>query len=397
MNRRQFLFTSGMASAAMLAPGFLLNARPNLSGKYKGKTLVVIQLSGGNDGLNTVIPYRDDIYYKLRPTIGIKADIAHRLDDDLAFHPKMIGLKSLFDDGLVNVINNVGYPNPDRSHFRSMDIWQTASKSSEYLSTGWIGRLLDAQCPDCAPSYSAIELDGTLSLALRGEKMKGLALTDPSKTARLTSLPSIEVSIQHQSDQCNEPQVEYLQKTIVESVSSVNYVHEHQKKWASTAAYPITAIGRHLKMVAELIQSGCETVVYYVSLGGFDTHAVQPGTQNRLLEQYSQAVKVFCDDLKAHQKLEDVAILTFSEFGRRVKENAGKGTDHGSANCAFVIGGGLKRPGFTGGLPNLSDLDGGDLKYTVDFRQIYATLLEEWLEIDSQQVMSEKNSTLKLF
>lgn len=363
-----------------------------------GKILVVVQLSGGNDGLNTVIPYRNDIYYRERPTIAIHPEKVLTLTDEIGLHPSMQPLKALYDDGLVTVINNVGYPNPDRSHFRSMDIWQTASNSDQYLNTGWIGRYLDAACSDKAQQpFRTIEVDDTLSLAMKGDSLNGLAVLDPRKLYNQTRTGIVKDLSSSHSTNSHEPEpVAYLYKTLAETVSSAEYVFDKAKVVTTSTTYPGHELGNRLKTVSQLIQSGVGTSVYYVSISGFDTHINQPGQQERLLGQYAEAVGAFMTDLKAAGRQNDVLLMTFSEFGRRVKQNASNGTDHGTANNVFLIGGGLSSKRVLNEAPNLTNLIDGDLTYSVDFRQIYATLLHDYLGADDVAILGRKFDGVKI-
>ncbi|RYC67295.1 MULTISPECIES: DUF1501 domain-containing protein [Spirosoma] len=396
MNRRDFIRQSAFTTAGtMLIPQFLKAYEAQAMGQTmapSGKILVVVQLSGGNDGLNTVVPFRNDIYYRERPTIAIRPENVLKLNDDIGLHPAMTPLKALYDEGLVTVINNVGYPNPDRSHFRSMDIWQTGSDSDQYLQTGWLGRYLDKT--DKARPYNALEVDDTLSLALKGDRLNGLAVLDPKKLYNQTRSGLVRnLSQQHDHD---HETVGYLYKTLAETVSSAEYVFDKATVRSTMATYPAHELGNRLKTVSQLIQSGVATSVYYVSISGFDTHINQPGQQERLLKQYAEAVGAFMADLKAAGRQNDVMLMTFSEFGRRVKQNASNGTDHGTASNVFLIGGGLPSQRVLNEAPNLSDLTEGDLKYTVDFRQIYATLLRHYLGADDVAILGRRFDALKL-
>lgn len=400
MKRRDFLKNSAFATAGtMLVPHFLKAYETQAMGQLaapSGKILVVVQLSGGNDGLNTVVPYRNDIYYRERPTIAIQPEKVLRLTDDIGLHPALQPLQSLYDDGLVTIINNVGYPNPDRSHFRSMDIWQTASNADQYLRTGWVGRYLDAACSGKAQEpFRTIEVDDTLSLALKGKNLNGLAVLDPKKLYNQTRSGLI-AKLGKQADHNEPTPVAYLYKTLAETVSSAEYVYDKANAKRTPATYPNHELGKRLKTVAELIQSGVSTSVYYVSISGFDTHINQPGQQERLLGQYAEAVNAFMTDLKATNRQNDVLLMTFSEFGRRVKQNASNGTDHGTANNVFLIGGGLPARRVLNEAPDLSKLTDGDLTFSVDFRQIYATLLRDYLGANDVAVLGQPFDRLKL-
>lgn len=378
---------SAFASSALMVPSFLnaFTGRPPQSSR-DGKILVVVQLSGGNDGLNTVVPYRNDIYYQSRPSLAIREQEVLRVSDELGFNPKMKGLQALYDEGLVTVLNNVGYPNPDRSHFRSMDIWHTASDSDQYLSTGWLGRYLDSNCRDCATPHHALEVDDHLSLALKGQTRNGFAMSNPRQLKRATDNRFLKSLADHGHDHPEE-NVAYLYKTMIDTQSSADYLYQQSTVHRSKADYPQTPFGRDLKQIAELITADTDTKIYYVSLTGFDTHANQRNQQERLLQQYADGMRAFVSDLQQNNLLDDTLIMTFSEFGRRVKQNASRGTDHGTANNLFLLGGRLRQPGFFNEGPDLTTLDNGDLIYQVDFRRVYATILENWLEADAAGIL----------
>ncbi len=383
--RKEFLQIGSLATASLMMPKFLKAFEKPAMVPAGNKVVVVIQFSGGNDGLNTVIPVTNDIYYKERNTIGIAKDKALRLTDEVGLHPSLEAFKSLYDNGSLSIINNVGYPNPDRSHFRSMDIWHSASASNEYLNTGWIGRYLDAQCKGCEKPTYALELDDTLSLALKGNDNKGLAFKDPKRLYNTSNEKFYkDINAAHVK---SEETVDYLYKTMSETLSSADYIFQQSKLHPSAQTYPTTELGRNLKTIASLILSDINTKVYYVSLGSFDTHAGQEQQQKRLFDELNSAVKAFTDDMKSNGRFEDVLMMTFSEFGRRVSQNASNGTDHGTANNMFFIGGGLKQKGLLNEMPNLSDLDEGDLKYKVDFRNVYATVINKWLGVDDKIIL----------
>ena len=387
LNRRKFIQTSGLVSAAMLLPKFL-KAQENNPTPTGDKILVIIQLTGGNDGLNTVVPFENDLYYNSRPQISIAKSEILKLNDELGLHLNLPGFKELYDNGNLCLINNVGYPDPDRSHFRSMDIWQTASGSSEYLTTGWIGRLLDEKCNGCDKPTFALEIDDSLSLTMKGVQSKGLALKDPKRLYGTTVDPFFNDLNKLHNEQHEHDQASYLYKTLAETVSSADYIYQTSKVFKSNKTYPDHNFGKQMKTIAELIISGVNTQVYYVSHGSFDTHVDQSDKQGKLLGQLSESVKIFYDDLLQNNKGNDVLVMTFSEFGRRLEENASAGTDHGTANQVFIIGKDLKKPGVYNEGPNLSDLDEGDLKFAVDFRNVYATVLDKWLMADSQKILN---------
>ncbi|MDX1904483.1 MAG: DUF1501 domain-containing protein [Thermonemataceae bacterium] len=386
MKRRDFLKQSALATVGTYFIPSFLKAFNQGKNNFNNKKLVIIQLSGGNDGLNTIIPFENDLYYQARPRLAIPKTEVIKLSDNLGLHPAMEKFQLLFKENLVSILNNVGYPNPDRSHFRSMDIWHTASESNEYLHTGWIGRLLDAQCQNNCQAFNAIEVDDTLSLALKGDKTKGLALREPEKFYKMAQRKQFDYLGTKQEDN-----IDYLYKTLSETHNSAAYIYEKNKiKKQNNTEYPNDDFAQRLKIIAQMIHSGIETSIYYVSLSGFDTHTNQENTQKRLLSVYSEAIYSFVTDLKAKQNLDNTLILTFSEFGRRVEENASGGTDHGTANNLFIIGNSLKKTGFYNNQANLSDLDGGDIKYSIDFRNIYATLLKKHLTLDDAKILNRR-------
>ena len=392
IKRKEFLQIGSLATASIMMPKFLKAFEKPAMVPPGNKVVVVIQLSGGNDGLNTVIPVRNDIYYRERPVLGIAKNEALLLTDETGLNPALQAFKGLYDDGSLAIMNNVGYPNPDRSHFRSMDIWQSASDSDKYLTTGWLGRYLDAQCKGCDKPTQAMELDDVLSLALKGEQNKGLAFKDPKKLYNTSNGKFIkDVNADHKS---GEETIDYLYKTMSATLSSANYIYQQSKVHPTSQEYPNSDLGKDLKTIASLIMSDINTKVYYVSLGSFDTHVAQSNQQKRLFTELNDAVKAFTDDLKSNGRFDDVLMMTFSEFGRRVSQNASNGTDHGTANNMFFISGGLKEKGLLNAMPDLADLNEGDLKHKVDFKDVYATVLNKWLGADDKMILGSNHSYL---
>lgn len=393
MDRRDFLKRSTLASSLVFVPSFVKAFETYASSKFGYKRLVIIQLAGGNDGLNTIVPFTNDDYYRNRPSIGISKNDTLKITDELGFHSSLKPLKSLYDQGYLSIINNVGYPNPNRSHFRSTDIWQTASNSNQYLQTGWVGRYLDnfAKHP-----YNAIEIDDSLSLALKGQNINGIATKNPNILYRTSQDPYFKnVLNYYQDEHLSEHNLGYLYQTMISAESSAKYIFEKYKTTSNNKTYQNNEFANQLRTMSRLINSGIDTKVFYTSLGGFDTHAGQVNTQTRLLKIYAEAIEAFVNDLKQQGTFNDTLILTFSEFGRRVKQNAANGTDHGAANNLFIIGNQLKRPGFYNELASLSNLDdNGDLKYTVDFRSVYATVLDKWLEVKDDQILNKSFSKM---
>ena len=393
MKRRDFLKQSTLASSLLFVPNFVKAFEQVSKDNFQYKKLVIIQLSGGNDGLNTIIPYRNDIYYKNRPKLSIPKNKVLEITDDLGFHQSLAPLKNLYDQGYLSIINNVGYPNPNRSHFRSTDIWHTASDANEVITSGWIGRYIEKYGKN---PYNAIELDDSLSLIMKGENMNGIATKNPRILFNNTRTPFFSKVLKHQTDEhLSEHNLGYLYKTMIEANSSAKYIYETSKTYKSNLEYPKNPFGGQLKTTAEFINSGLNSKVYYVSMGGFDTHAGQLNRQKNLLKVYGEAMETFINDLEQNDTFKDTLILTFSEFGSRVKQNAVNGTDHGAANNVFVIGKNINKAGVYNPLPDLNDLDNnGDLKYTVDFRNIYATIIDKWLAVDHHSLLNKSFNTL---
>ena len=393
MERRKFLKQNVLASSLFFVPSFVKAFENAIKGSLGFKKLVIVQLSGGNDGLNTIIPYTNDIYYESRPNIAIAKNDCIKITDEFGINKNLAPLKNLYDKGYLSVINNVGYPNPIRSHFRSTDIWHTASDSNQYLNTGWLGRYIDIYGKK---PYSGIELDDSLSLIMKGDVLKGIATKNPTSLYNNTKTPYFKkVLDSHRDVHLSEHNLGYLYKTMIEAKSSAKYIFETSKTYNSTLTYPNNPFGKQLKTTAQFINSRVESKVFYVSMGGFDTHVRQEKKQNKLLQTYSEAMDVFVKDLEQKDTFKDTLILTFSEFGRRVKQNAASGTDHGAANNVFIIGKNLKKQGFYNEAPNLINLDkNGDIKYTVDFRSIYATILDKWLEVDDATILNKSYSKL---
>ena len=383
IKRKEFIQIGSLATASLLVPKFLKAFESKSMVLPGNKVVVILQLSGGNDGLNTVIPFRNDLYYKARPKLGIAKDKVLALTDEVGLNPALKGLKELYDDGSLSILNNVGYPNPDRSHFRSMDIWHTASDSNEYWTNGWMGRYLDSQCKGCDKPTQAIEIDDVLSLALKGEQVKGIAVKDPRRLYGTANEKFFRDIMKNHVDEAGEQPADYLYKTMAETLSSADYIFKQSRMHPTNAVYPTTNLGSSLKTIASLIYSEINTKVYYVSLGSFDTHINQEGQQNRLFTEMNDAIKAFVKDLKEQHRFDDVLLFSFSEFGRRVEQNASNGTDHGTANNMFMISGGLKQKGILNPMPDLSDLNEGD-------KNVYATILNKWLKADDKSILMKQ-------
>jgi uncharacterized protein (DUF1501 family) len=378
MNRRKFLNLTGtFTGGSLLLPDFLYSfgAQNNLI--LGEQCLVFVQLNGGNDGLNTFIPFEDALYYDLRPKIAISKNEILNSAKGMAFHPALKGFASMQQSGDLSVIQNVGYPNPVRSHFRSQEIWQTAPTNQEYLNEGWLGRYLDLQCKEHQPT-AGINIDSIDNLALKGEEPNSITVKDPNRF--------ITKNRQENDSQLSDnPQLDFVRKIASSVVEGSDDIQKALSKSAvSDVIYPKTGLAKNLEWISKLIKGNLNSKVYYTSLGGFDTHDNQLSIHKNKLTELNDAVFSFYQDLKKSQQLQNVTIVVFSEFGRRVKDN-GKGTDHGTAAPMFIIGGN-NRGKIIGRNPNLSDLDNGDLKHDIDFRSVYASLLKNKLDFDSSQI-----------
>lgn len=403
-NRREFLGSAlgagAVVSLAPTMPALFCRAAAGQADPRGDSILVVIQLSGGNDGLNTVIPFEDDLYYKNRFTLAIGKNSVHKIDDQLGFHPAMDGMSKLLKDGKLAVVQGVGYPNPNRSHFESMDLWHTAHRSTAQRKTGWLGRYLDAATKGRDADLPGIHLGGEEQpLALAAERvgvpsLKSLkefrleARHDKNLAATVEKVATIERGVGNEL-------LGFVQKSTKTALAASKRLEETAARYESKASYPSTGLAQKLKSVAGLIHAEMPTRVYYVTLGGFDTHSNQSGAHYGLLNQLSSAVEAFMTDLEEQQQDQRVMMMMFSEFGRRVKENASAGTDHGAAAPLFLAGGKLKA-GVIGDHPSLADLGDGDQKFHTDYRQVYSTLLEDWLGWDSKEVLGGEFKKLPL-
>ena len=348
--------------------------------------------------------------------MGITADKVLKINDQFGLHPGMAGLKGVYDSGQMALLNGVGYPNPNRSHFRSMEIWHTAADSDKTEPYGWLGRYFDNACAGM-DSTVGVDLAAMPPQAFLGPRPLGIAMASPARYKLLGSGGSDSQVVQDFYEQLNQTQsgafdanqsggsvqdvgmvgnkdsgmsnLDYLQRTTLDAEMTSHEIQTIVKKSYSGVTYPASKLANDLQLVARLIGGGLKTRVYYVHQGGYDTHTNQQGTQERLLTELSTSLAAFCDDLKAQGNFDRVMVMTFSEFGRRVKENASGGTDHGTAGPMFVLGGKVKA-GTYGSYPNLGDLDQGDLKYNLDFRSVYATVLENWLKADSAKILKRK-------
>ena len=388
MNRRNFLTLTGtFTGGALLLPDFLhaFGSQQNLI--IGDQCIVFVQLNGGNDGLNTFVPFEDPLYYNLRPQIALSNETVVSKNKGMAFHPALKGFAEMQQNGDLSVIQNVGYPEPNRSHFRSQEIWQTASDFNKYSNEGWLGRYLDLQCKDHQPT-AGINIDTIDNLALKGLEPNSITVKNPNvfKTKNQKE-DAITLS--------DNPQLDFVRKIANSVTEGSDEIQKALAKSNTEISYPKTGLATNLAWIARLIKGNLNSKVYYTSLNGFDTHDNQLAIQNNKLSELNDALFSFYTDLKKASLLQNVTIVVFSEFGRRVKDN-GKGTDHGTAAPMFVIGGN-NRGKIIGNNPNLSDLDQGDLKYETDFRSVYASLLKNKLDFDPTKIGIQNKALQGLF
>jgi uncharacterized protein (DUF1501 family) len=433
--RRKFLRTSMLgAAASWTLPVFLEKTFSTLdamaaevvtqavTGK-DGTILIVLQMAGGNDGLNMVVPFADDAYHRCRPRLGISADKILKIDSYAGLNPKLTGLKSLFDKGHLSIIQGVGYPNPNRSHFRSTEIWQTASDADRNESEGWVGKYFDSCCSGADPTVG-VAIGDQMPQAFVARTPTGVTFSKPEQfrwmpSEKRTGPMSTEETFFRQlnglgdedatpvaneggsisaipgSTKADQSALDFLQRTALDAQLSSDKILAIARKYKSKMPYPQGQLAASLSLIARMIAGGLPTRVYYASQGGFDTHAGQLNTHDRLMTELNDSLSAFVADLKEQGNFDRVLLMTFSEFGRRVAENANGGTDHGAAAPMFVLGGAVK-PGLFGKYPSLTELDHGDLKFNTDFRSVYGTILDRWLKAPSQLVLGRKFSQLPI-
>jgi uncharacterized protein (DUF1501 family) len=398
--RRQFLTrslqTSSLVALGSVVPQFVARTA-QAAAPGKDNIIVVLELSGGNDGINTVIPYADDIYHKARPTLRQAKDSLVRLDDHVGLHQALGALKPTWEAGQLAVVQGVGYPNPDRSHFEAMDIWQSADPKRE-SKTGWLGR-------------GAVEFKGTtgvpllhvgpgnLPLAMTGAPGGGAVSVNDKNSFRLeitggepdkkNARRKLLADLSNPAGKSEDDLASFVRRRQVQTLTAIETLRELLEGKNAIQRYGYYELQRKLQLVAGLIAKGFGTRVFYVSLGSFDTHAGQGPSHARLLTELADSIGTFFRTLKDTGNDKRVRLMTFSEFGRRVYENGSQGTDHGAASCLFMAGPSVKG-GVVGKHPSLKDLDVGDLKYHTDFRRVYATLLDGWLGCDSKTVLGAK-------
>ena len=388
MTRREFIKKGlTMVAVGVTAPSFItrtalamnnpwdvaqVTSRP---GVPDDRILVVVQMGGGNDGLNTVIPFTNDAYYRARPNLA--------------------QVKDLYDKGAMAVIQGVGYPNPSRSHFKSMEIWQTADPEGRVVRYGWIGRYFDSKCPVCEQPTVGVNVGQAMPLAMNAETGMGVSLENPETFQWMPALNGLgEKEEQELFKLLNAPApgvdepgtIDFLRHTAMNAHVSSERVRAAVNGYRSGVDYANTRFASSMRLIAQMIAGNLPTKVYYAHMTGFDTHANQRGTHENLLQQLAEGVSAFYKDLEAQGNADRVVVLAFSEFGRRVAENGSNGTDHGTAAPMFVFGKAIKG-GLYGAQPSLTDLQDGDLKHGIDFRSVYATVLDKWLGADSAKIL----------
>ncbi|WP_026706930.1 DUF1501 domain-containing protein [Flavobacterium frigidarium] len=377
MNRRNFLSLTGtFTGGALLLPDFLFSFSKQENLIIGEQCVVFVQLNGGNDGLNTFIPYLDPLYYEMRPKIALSKEDVIAGNKEMAFHPALKGFAQMQQNGDLSVIQNVGYPEPNRSHFRSQEIWQTASNSNEYLDEGWLGRYLDLQCTTHTPT-AGVNIDNIDNLSLKGDVPNAITIKNPEQF-------KVKNGKEENTTLSENPELDFVRKIANSAVEGSEQIQKALTHATDENSYPKTGLGENMSWIGRLIKGNLNSKVYYTSLNGFDTHDNQLALHKGKLSELNDALFSFYTDMKNAKLLQNVTVVVFSEFGRRVHDN-GNGTDHGTAAPMFIIGGSNKG-NVVGSNPNLSDLQQGDLKHQVDFRSVYATLLEDKLNFDPVKI-----------
>jgi len=405
-SRRDFLRTSTLVALAPTIPDFLAQMARSTEPARDGRILVVIELTGGNDGINTVVPFADEGYAKYRKTLRLPVNYLHKITKEVGLHPVMSGAARLLEDGRLAIVQGVGYPNPSRSHFKSMAIWHSANVNlprteadvvslEDKASLGWIGQGLDEgrKPADGSPAAQFIG-SGAMPVALRSRRSVAAAVSRPEDSV-LTHKAGIGRAIAEKMDRGGDL-ASFVSRSTLDAYASSERMAQVLRTQDKGASYPATALAGHMRIIARLIKGGGGTRVYYTAQGSYDTHTSQLNAHGSLLGELSGALKAFLDDLAAAKLADRVAVLCFSEFGRRVAENGSEGTDHGTAGPVFLAGPSV-RAGLVGETPKLLDLEEGDLKMSTDFRQVYATVLEDWLGLPSKPSLGGEFAKLGLF
>jgi uncharacterized protein (DUF1501 family) len=411
--RRDFL-RLGLGSSVLLASGTMVPAfvaRSALAAGAAadagggGRVLVVIQLTGGNDGLNTVVPYRDEEYRRHRPKLQVGADSVLKIDDRVGLHPALTGFSKLLEGRQLAVVQGVGYPNPNRSHFESMATWHTARLNADPDTPGWLVRSLESWPRTSGRDAPALHIGGELlPQALTGGDQQVPSLTRLEQFRWRLGVPEAAGAREQRAalDEVAGLQrgqagslLQFVERSFLLTHTSSARLEGLVDRSTARDGYPDSGLARRLRLIALLIKAELSTCIYYTALDGFDTHAYQPSVHESLLRELGDALQAFVDDLTRAGHGKRVLALVFSEFGRRVKENASLGTDHGTAAPLFLLGGGVKA-GLHEAYPDLQDLDDGDLKQAIDFRRVYATVLVEWLNCPSARVLGGTFARLPL-
>jgi uncharacterized protein (DUF1501 family) len=401
--RRGMLKTLGLGAGLPLFLqetnlAFAANTEAGVRLKHPERILVVLELTGGNDGLNTIVPYSNDEYYKLRPRIGVPKQQVIKLSDDFGLHPNLGGFERIFKDGRLAVAHGCSYPNPDRSHFVSMRYWHTADPNGPE-SSGWVGRFADAAWTQ-PKNGLVVNVAKEQTLAVSGVVQSPITFDDPKRFVRDGSSGEKEVfaEVFKKADaKSGNPSLDFVRSIATTAAESSDFIRNACAEFRTKMDYGYGEVGTDLKKVTALIKAGYATRIYYVKFGSFDTHAAQGPAHNGLFDRLGDAVYGFLNDVKALGQANNVAVMMFTEFGRRVAENASLGTDHGVASPMFMAGATVKG-GFYGKHPSLTDLDQGDLKMTTDFRSVYATMMKEWMGFDdTKAVLRGTYPTLGVF
>jgi uncharacterized protein (DUF1501 family) len=396
MKRRNFLIgtVSGLAVCAntehVFAKALAQTPLPGLPGA-QGRCLVLINLQGGNDGLNCVVPHGDPRYYQLRPSLAVAQSDVLDIDPHVGFNAALRSFKAMYDKGAVAVVQGVGYPDPSYSHFRSTEIWQTGVPD-HYEHTGWLGRYFDASALPASNLFNGVAISQTLPEVLASNHTDIPSIFNPAQYGlALDRNAALRLAFRSDARDDRLPFNSPYLARVMEIEDHAQRGSEELPKliagYRTQASYPATALGRSLALAAQIVGSNLGTKVIYVEHGSFDTHQNQRAVQDRLLAQFSDAISAFYDDLSAHGNESRVLTMTFSEFGRRIAENGSHGTDHGEASPLFLVGGGVKG-GLYGTPPDLANSDIGNVHFTTDYRSVYATVLERWLGRPSAGVLS---------
>lgn len=386
LNRRQFLKRSALVSLSPLVPAFLARSVAAADARPDDRTLVVIQLDGGNDGLNTVVPFADELYAKNRKELFLKPAEVLKLDAHVGLHPQMKPAADLFESGRLAVVQGVGYPNPNRSHFESMAIWHHARiASDDHDGIGWLGRTADSWTKPGGPASGSIYVGAEAPpVALRGRRANLLSLENEADL-KLAAAVVPQPAAPSAANDLNA----FVHRAVDQSyAAALQFSDSPNAQAGANDGYPGSKLGQKLRLISRLLKLGGGTRIYYASQSGYDTHSVQAYQHGQLLRELAGALKAFLDDLRAAKLDGRVVVLAFSEFGRRVDENASAGTDHGAAGPIFLAGSPV-RGGVLNRHPSLADLDAGDLKMQVDFREIYATLVQNWLSVPPDPILRE--------